>query len=479
MNTQIPEPSSHQAERELIASVLMDQERAKVLTRQVTPIDFYNSRHKEIFSAIKVLVDRGDEVTTAGVLEVLNNKLLPSDLAEIFKEYLPSNDRGNIKLLKDNTYLRQVMKIARLIYERAAAKDYQDIETFAGEIEASILSIKPGAIADINTLIESSTKRMEIFFEESVARESGPLGYKLGAEFQGIETKLDGLQQGMYLLGGTPNTGKTSFLVNIARFLVESNLNIHVVFFSQDDHARKIYFRLLAGLSRKPINYVANMGPRIFKNSNLTDKQRVSCFQEVEKAKKRLDEILSRLHIFDSSDCGEIGFIEETSRILKQKYGNLAIVVDGLSKVQVKGFKGDATTKTGELSAKLKGISNKISSPIITTAELRKLNHQGPPCMDDLRDSSQLAYDADVILLAHNPWSASGASSDKYRITRTNINGRMVEFISPILELNFAKNKLSGFRGSIDLALVPDLAIVTELDYMDELEKAEKLFERR
>lgn len=472
------EPNNFQAEREILASSLMDTERAQEIARQLAPSDFFTSRNKEIFSAIKILIERGEEVTTAGVLEALSNKFKPSDLAEIVKDFTPSNDRSNIKILKDNTYLRQVMRVTRLIYDRSAAKEYKDIETFAVEVEAALLEIKPGGIVDINALLLSTVKRLEEFFDESIARESGPLGYKLGPEFHGIETRLDGLQQGLYLLGGTPNTGKTSFLVNLSRSLIIDNQSLHIAFFSQDDHARKVYFRLLAGMSRLPINYVANIGPRVLNNNNLTETQRVQYFQGIEKAKKSLDKILARLHIFDSSDGGDIGFIDETARALKRKYSRLVIIVDGLSKVQIKSFKGDATAKIGELSARLKRMANDNNSAVITTAELRKLNHQGPPIMDDLRDSSQLAYDADIIMLVHNPWSA-GVNSDKYRITTTEVNGKKVEFISPMLELNFAKNKLSGFRGNVDLVLVPDLAIVNELEYWDALERAEKAFERR
>jgi replicative DNA helicase len=471
----LTEPSNYQAEREILASALIDTDRAKELTHQLTVSDFYSSRHKRVFSAISILVDKGEEATAAGVLEVLKDKLMPSDLVEITNSFMPSNDRANVKILKDNSYLRQIMKATRLLYERAASKDYQDIETFALEVE-STLNIKPGGIVDIDTLLQSSAERLEGFFDESMVRKAGPLGYRLGEEFRATETRLDGIQQGLYLLGGTPNTGKTSFLVSISRALIENNPDLHIAFFSEDDHSRKIYFRLLAGISRLPINYVASIGTKLLNSDTLTEKQKTEYFRVIEKAKKRLDAILTRLHIFDSNNGGEIGFIDETVRALKRKFGNLAVIVDGLSKVQIKGFKGEATARVGELSARLKRIANENNCPLLTTAELRKLNHQGAPVMDDLRDSSQLGYDADIIMLLHNPWSAAGTDSDMYRITTAEVNRKRVEFTSPILELNFSKNKLSGFRGTVDLVLVPDLAIVKELEYWDALAQAEKAF---
>lgn len=473
----IQEPDNFQAEREVLASCLMDQERAKEITRQLTPADFHAVQRREIFSAVKVLVDRGNEVTTAGVLEVLNNTILPTCLMEIIKEFIPFNDRTNIKILKDNTYLRQLMKTTRLIYDRATVKDYTDLEVFKAEVEKSISDLKSDSSVNINELLESSAKRAEEYFEESVARDEGPLGYGLGPEFKETEVKMDGLQQGMYLLGGPPNTGKTSFLTNLSWNSIENNQKLHVAFFSMDDHARKVYFRLLAGMSRKPINYVSNLGARLLKNAKLDKEQKAQCFKEIIEAKKRVDITLQRLHIFDIRDGGDIGFIDETVRMLKRKYKDLFVIIDGLSKVQIKGFKGDATARVGELSQNLKKITNENNIPLIATTELRKLNHQGPPCMDDLRDSSQLAYDADVVLLAHNPWSVVGA--DEYRIGKAEVNGRMIEFISPKVVMNFAKNKLSGYRGNIDLILVPDLAIVTEENYFNELDKAEKLFEKK
>lgn len=474
--TALTEPNNFQAEQEILASCLMDSDKAKEIVRQLTPADFYAARHKEILSAVKLLCNREDEPTVAAIYEVLKNHVQPSDLAEIMKNYLPVGDRQNIKILKDNTYLRQLMNAARLIYQRAEAKDYQDIEAFAAEAENALSSIKPSRITDINDLLQSSAKRLEEFFDESVAREYGPLGYRLGPEFHTIEKRLDGIQQGLYLLGGTPNTGKTSFLCNLSSSLVESNEPLHIAFFSMDDTSRKVYFRLLAGISRKPINYVANLGPVLLNNKNLDEKQRGQSFQKIVKQKKNLDKLLTRLHIFDSNDGTEIGFIDETSLALKRKYGHIAVIVDGLSKVQIKGFKADATAKAGELSARLKKLANEINGPLIATAELRKLNHPGPPGLDDLKDSVQWAYDADVCMLAHNPWSAARGDSDKYRTTKAQINGNSVDFVSPILELNFAKNKISGFRGGVDLVLVPDLAIVNELQYWDELNQAERLF---
>ena len=309
-------------------------------------------------------------------------------------------------------------------------------------------------------VLSGPSKRADMFFRQSYHRR-GILGYKLGDQFKGLMNKLDGIQPGMYLLGAISNVGKTSWLLNLCKSLTENNENVQVLFFSIDDNFRKIYFRLLAIETIREINYVSNIGQSITYNKAMPEAERKKELTLMESGKSNLDELLNHFTLLDEVDGNSLEYIEQTIETVYAANSRLVVVVDNFHKIRTpsSGAK-EPRNRFTLLSEEMKRITNRFDIPILMTVELRKLNGNSPPTVDDLKDTVDLHYDSDVVFLLH-----SDAERNKDSINFVDVVAEGNVYRSPIVDLIVAKNKLSGFKGTIEYIFVPSLAIYQEEKY--------------
>lgn len=312
----------------------------------------------------------------------------------------------------------------------------------------------------VEDVLAGPNKRADMFFRQSYHRK-GILGYKLGDQFKDLMNKLDGLQAGMYLLGAISNVGKTSWLLNLCKSIIQNNDGVQVVFFSIDDNFRKIYFRLLAIETIREINYVSNIGQTITYNKDITEEVRKKELSLMESGKKELDKLLNRFTLLDEVDGNSLEHIEQTIEKIYAINPKLVVVVDNFHKIRTpsSGAK-EPRNRFTLLSEEMKRITNKFDIPILMTVELRKLNGNTPPTVDDLKDTVDLHYDSDMVFLLH-----SDGERNKDSLSFTDVVAEGKVYRSPIVDLIVAKNKLSGFKGTIKYTFVPSLAIYQEEKY--------------
>mgnify|MGYP002514940018 CR=1 FL=1 len=89
--------------------------------------------------------------------------------------------------------------------------------------------------------------------------------------------------------------------------------------------------------------------------------------------------------------------------------------------------------------------------PLVCTAEMKKINGDRRPILDDIRECVKIKYEAKAIILVYNEVHYKGESSEIF----FNRNGYMMK--QPVLELHFAKNKISSFKGRLFYEFYPEL----------------------
>ena len=312
---------------------------------------------------------------------------------------------------------------------------------------------------DINLeeILKRPAERANEYYTQSLNRE-GLLGYKLEGSFKALEKNLDGVQAGMYLVGAIANVGKTTWLLNLSKALISGNKGLNVLFFSIDDHFKKIYFRLLAMEANIEINKVANIGEKVRKNKDLSSEQKENYLKNFNISKEKTDKLLENLILLDETDGNSLDFIKQVTESAYLKNDNLVVIVDNFHKIRTPGVSTDAKTRFTYLSEEMKALSNKYEIPLLMTVELRKLNHNSAPNPDDLKDTVDLHYDCDVTFMLHSE-SERKEDSDRYR--------QLGEKRYPIIDIHIQKNKISDFKGKLEYILMPDKAIYQELWYYD------------
>lgn len=310
--------------------------------------------------------------------------------------------------------------------------------------------------------IETATQKEKIAFADEIMQfdeecwqRDGLLGFKLPWEY--LTAKLDGIQNGLYLVGGLSNIGKTTFMLQMALGLATANDDVFVLYFSIDDSNKKVIPRLIASTVSLPINWIANPKQYIT-NSQMTDGEKKMRTTQRQEGLSKIHKLAqTSLSVKDASSGHSIDYIDNTIAVYQEITGKkIAVFIDNFHKITTDKHTGDQRTKYTYLSETVKRLVNKYNIPVCCTVELRKLNHNGRPELDDIKESVDIIYDSDCIFMLHNDFHSKQGN------TKLKFQDPVTFQELPILEVSVAKNKLSGFKGRDYFRLYPNMAKVAE-----------------
>ena len=92
---------------------------------------------------------------------------------------------------------------------------------------------------------------------------------------------------------------------------------------------------------------------------------------------------------------------------------------------------------------------------------MRKINANRRPVLDDLKDSTVLVYEASVTFIVYNDVSAN---KNNAKIFQQRLDSDEKE---PILEIDWAKNKKSSYKGRTFCYFKPDYSKTLECNAED------------
>lgn len=248
-----------------------------------------------------------------------------------------------------------------------------------------------------------------------------PLGFPL-TKFKELSEHTDGIQPGFYHLAAESNIGKTAVITNLALDLLETNPDVSVMYFSLDDSRRYTAYRFLSILSQLHINKIQK--PQIDPLN----------FNKIVDARNKFLDLVDAGRLI-VKDRGDITHIDQLQSIITSvsDLSKLVVFVDGLYNLEVTadGNQG-IRIENIERAQKVKQIVDTYKIPFLSTGELRKkMKTEGrntKPTLHDLMETGKYVYNANVVLL---------------------LSSHTVDPISKVdtLSLEFAKNKLSDFKG--------------------------------
>lgn len=248
-----------------------------------------------------------------------------------------------------------------------------------------------------------------------------PLGFPL-TKFKELSEHTDGIQPGFYHLAAESNIGKTAVFTNLALDLLDTNSDLSVMYFSLDDSRRYTAYRFLSILSQLHINKIQK--PQIDPSN----------FNKIVDARDKFLDLVDTGRLI-VKDLGDITHIDQLQSIITSvsDLSKLAVFVDGLYNLEVTadGNQG-IRIENIERAQKVKQIVDTYKIPFLSTGELRKKmkteGKKSKPTLHDLMETGKYAYNANVV------WLLSSHTVDPLTDIET-------------LSLEFAKNKLSDFKG--------------------------------
>jgi replicative DNA helicase len=388
-------PSSIEAEKAVLGSIILDPNLWDSLSVEIDENDFIANEHKLIFRGIKKLIDLGSDLDTVTLIESLSGDSELSTLTNFdrvsYVKNLVSDTPGTANfsnytnIIKQSSSLRKLISTAADISSLAKEADTFESDSALSEAEDKLIKLRDSIQRNSGPLLAKDLIKPVYDNIDKTMRSDGDLvGISTG--FRDLDKYTMGLQEGdLFIIAGRPSMGKTAFALSIAGHLV--NESIPCVLFSLEMSARSIMYRLISLLGKIELK-------KLFEAKNLSD----SDFNEIENSLSLLSR--SKFYIDDTSALSPSEILSR-SRKLKRENPDLGlIIIDYMQLMRADNRNDNRVSEMSEISRSLKALAKEIDIPVIALSQLNRAPETRTgkkPVLADLKDSGAIEQDADIV----------------------------------------------------------------------------------
>ena len=391
-------PQAVDAERSVLAAMLLEQESIGRAIETLDPPAFYRVAHQKIYEAVIALYNRNEqadlitlteELRKRGDLEAIGG---PPYLAQIM-EYATTtaNLEQHVKIIHSKAILRSLIKASSEIQQECyAAAD--ETPAILDRAESRIFAItdervREGFVA-LKDLLKPAFEHIQHLFERKVLVTGVDTGY------DDLNKMTSGLQNGdLVIIAGRPSIGKTSFAVNIAENAA-IRTRLPVAIFSLEMSKEQLVQRLLCSQAEVPLHklragYLANEDwPRLTTAAGLLTAAPI---------------------MIDDSSSLTVMEVRAKCRRLRAE-GKLGLVlIDYLQLMRGTTQAENRVQEISQITRGLKGLAKELNVPVVALSQLSRAvetrDKSGRPQLSDLRESGCLTGDTRV-------WRADTGAED-------------------------------------------------------------------
>jgi replicative DNA helicase len=386
-------PHSLEAEREVLAAVMIDQLVMDPLAEKLQPNDFYIERHRLVFEAMLALHEGGkaiDLVTLtqrlkdAGHFERIGGMQAVSELLD--RQGSVANIEHYRDIIAHKAQVRRMIEAAREV-EVGGMSEIGDVDEFLDQAERRIFEVLENRqttdLRAISDVIQEALDSISNNFN------AGGDITGIGTGFREWDKMTHGLQRGdLIIIAARPAMGKTSFVLNVALNAALKH-DASVAIFSLEMPAAQLAQRLLASEAR--------IGLGGLRGGQLNDRD----WSELNEAADRIAQ--ARIYMDDQAGATPMQ-VRAKCRRLKRRIGLDLIVIDYLQLMNAGTRQGSREQEISYISRTLKGLAKELSCPVIALSQLNRGVEQRSekrPMMSDLRESGAIEQDADMVCFIH------------------------------------------------------------------------------
>lgn len=255
-----PLPSSPDTERAILGSIVLDNDLMTEAVIGLEPSDFYVPSHRGIFVAMKALYEVGMEINPVVIAEELRrDNALESCGGKAMLDHLYdglpriSNLSQYIKIVRDKSLLRQLVKVASKITSEALEEE-DTADVILDHAEQEMFTVREtrkkgsGSVLSMKEILVQARDRLEGFRRGENPGIPSPWESLNNLCRGGIqETELWGIASLMKM-------GKSALMKQWAQWLVQSGRR--ALIFTREMSEVKIIFRMLAALTDIPASQI-------------------------------------------------------------------------------------------------------------------------------------------------------------------------------------------------------------------------------
>ena len=386
-------PVNLDAEKSVLASILLNDENFSLVADLLIPTDFYLKAHQNIYQTISDLVSKNKKIDLLMLQDELEKRGVLNESGGI--EYL-------MELQEDIPAMGFVVQHANIIKEK---KILRDLINSASEIISACYNQKEEEIEGVldvaeNKIFQITSKKtaatfvqLDVWLKKTFQHLATVRGLREGitgvpSGFTKLDEMTSGMQKGdLLILAARPSMGKTTLAMNMVVNAAKTGAAVAV--FSLEMSAEQLVLRMLSSESKIPHQRI--------RNAMITSDEWVELTNTAAK--------LAEYQIFiDDTPSLSIMELRAKARKLKAKSDIKFIAIDYLQLLRGSNRYENRTQEISEISRALKGLSKELNIPVLALSQLsRQLESRidKRPILSDLRESGAIEQDGDVIMFVY------------------------------------------------------------------------------
>ncbi|MFA5646400.1 MAG: replicative DNA helicase [Candidatus Ratteibacteria bacterium] len=398
-------PHNPEAERALLASMLLDEEAAVMAFENIRADFFSDRRHQVIFEGMQELFEKSRKCDLVTLAELFQEKKEMDRaggieyVTSIF-DLVPTSAfcEEYIKIVRDKFILRSLISSATEIIA-GAYRGGEDIELFLDSAESSIFAVSRYLVKrdayPLKVLVKESIEMIERIHSGAQSVSGLPTG------IIDLDSRTCGLQPSdLIIIASRPSVGKTTFACNIAqRIAIEQK--VPVLIFSLEMSKEQIVQRMLC--SQAKINFQS------VRQGFLNDAEMGRLIQGAG--------TLSNAPVFiDDTPALTPLEVRARARRLKAKEDIQLVVLDYLQLMRTSSRLENRQQEIAEISSSMKALAKELSIPVVALSQLSRQvvrREDKTPQLADLRESGAIEQDADLVIFLSREEQQSGEDSGK------------------------------------------------------------------
>ncbi len=434
-------PQAVDLEIAVLGALMLDKDALSNAIDILKPEAFYKEAHQRIFSAIQSLFSKAEpvdiltvtqELKKNGELEIAGGAFYVTQLTNRIAS--AANVQTHARIVLEKYLQRELIRISTDTLQHSY-EDTSDVFELLNKAEQNLFSISQTNIRKdfehIRPILGKTIKEIE------AARNQELSGVQSG--FTSLDRITGGWQRSdLIILAARPGTGKTAFVVTMARNAAVE-FNKPVAIFSLEMTANQLVSRFISGETELPADKL--------RKGELRE-------HEYQQLNSKISRLVDAPIYIDDTPALSIFEFRAKARRLKAQHNISMVIVDYLQ-LMVSGQEGKFSREqeVSMISRSLKAIAKELDVPIIALSQLsRAVEQRGGskrPQLSDLRESGAIEQDADIVMFIYRP-DMAGITQDE--------NGMSTDGMAEII---IAKHR-NGKIDSANLMFIPHLAKFVE-----------------
>ncbi|MDX1765621.1 MAG: replicative DNA helicase [Candidatus Saccharimonadales bacterium] len=425
-------PQNVDAEASLLGSILIDPNAITEIADTISPPDFYDERHKNIYEHMLKLYDGhrpidlltlSESLKSGGLLDQVGGSSYLTDLTNMVPTAAHLSHYKDI--VEQKAVRRRLITAAQDITELSFGEETPTQELIA-QSEARIFDVSQADLKQdlksIESILTESFDRLDELHKDKSKLRGVSTGYRE------LDNILAGFQPSdLIVLAARPAMGKSTLAINIAHNVAVKEKKT-VLVFSLEMSKEQLVDRMLAS--------EAGVDAWNIRTGNLSD-------ADFEKLGHAMGTLSEAPIFIDDTPLMSVHEMRTKARREQHRQQLGLIVVDYLQLMSASSFGGsdNRVQEISEISRGLKAIARELNVPVLALSQLsRSVESRSPqiPQLSDLRESGSIEQDADVVAFIYRE-DYYNPDTDRKHITDI-----------------FIKKHRNGPTGSVELYFHPE-----------------------